>query len=78
MKPYLLLIVLTALVVAGAAWLPDLDLTRIETGPAAVFTLTPPRPLEASDDGFTVKMSVIRCGNPPHDDPSSRIGRWPS
>lgn len=78
MKPYLLLIALTALIVAGAAWLPDLDLTRIETGPAAAFTLTPPFPIEVSGDGVTVKISVIRCGNQPHGDPPSRIGRWQS
>ena len=78
MKPYLLLIALTVLMAAGAAWLPGLDLTHIETNPAAAFTLTPPLPIEASDDQVTVKMSVIRCGNQPHDDHPSRIGRWQS
>lgn len=78
MKPYLLLTALTALMVAGAAWLPNLDLTRIETDPSAAFTLAPPIPIEASGDQVTVKMSVIRCGNQPHDDHPARIGRWQS
>lgn len=76
MKSYLL-IALTALMIAGAAWLPDLNLTRIETSPAAAFTLTPSRPIETSDP-IMVKMSVNRCGNKSHNDAPSRIGRWPS
>jgi hypothetical protein len=67
-KPYLLLIVLTVLIVTSAAWLSTLDLTRIETGPAAAFTLAPTLPVAASDAQITVKMSVVPCGNQPHDD----------
>jgi hypothetical protein len=64
--------------IAGAAWLPGLELTRIESDPTAAFTLASPLPIEAGGDPVTVKMSVIRCGNQPHDDHSSRIGHWQS
>lgn len=78
MKPYLLLITLTALMIAGATWLPDPDLTRIETGPAATFTLISPLPVEVRDDQITVKMSVSQCGKQPHSGSPARIGRWQS
>lgn len=70
-KSYLLLIVLTALIVTGAVRLSNLDLTRIETSPAAAFTLAPTLPIGASDDQITVKMSVVPCGNQPQDNNQS-------
>jgi hypothetical protein len=70
-KSYLLLVVLTALIVAGAVRLSNLDLTHIETDQAAAFTLTPTLPVGASNDQITVKMSVAPCGNQPHDDNQS-------
>ncbi|MBE7550301.1 MAG: hypothetical protein HS126_04390 [Anaerolineales bacterium] len=71
MKLYLLLIVLTALIVTGAVRLSNLDLTRIETDPAAAFILAPTLPVRASNDPVTVKMSVAPCGNQPRDDNQS-------
>jgi hypothetical protein len=70
-KSYLLLIVLTALIVTGAVRLSTLDLTRIETDPAAAFTLAPTLPVGANSDLITVKMSVVPCGNQPQGDNQS-------
>ncbi|MCL4299994.1 MAG: hypothetical protein KJ077_29950 [Anaerolineae bacterium] len=70
-KSYLLLIVLTTLIVTGAVRLSSLDLTRIETDPAAAFTLAPTLLVGAGDDQITVKMSVRPCGKQPHGDSQS-------
>lgn len=77
-KSYLLLIVLTALIVTGAVRLSNLDLTRIETDPAAAFILAPTLPVGASNDPITVKMSVVPGGNQSPDDSFYQTGRWQS
>lgn len=77
LKPYLLLIALTVLIVTSAACLANLSLTRIETDPIETFTLAPTLATGASNDKITVKMSVALCGNL-RIDSLYQTGRWQS